>query len=68
VLIVLLSVAYAADLQRKVGLSIYDAQLLVASLSLALIAGFLDMARNARSVALRVVDLACAATVLGVGT
>ncbi|MEZ5787069.1 MAG: TRAP transporter fused permease subunit [Xanthobacteraceae bacterium] len=67
VLIVLLSVAYAADLQRKVGLSIYDAQLLVASLSLALIAGFLAMARNARSVALRVVDLACAVTVLGVG-
>lgn len=67
VLIVLLSVAYAADLQRKVGLSIYDAQLLVASLSLALIAGFLAMARTTRSVALRVVDLACAVTVLGVG-
>jgi len=68
VLIVSLSVAYAADLQRKVGLSIYDAQLLVASLALALIAGFLAMARNAGSVVLRVMDLACAVTVLGVGT
>lgn len=66
-LIVLLSVAYAADLQRKVGLSIYDAQLLVASLTLALVAGFLAMARSVGSVMLRVVYLVCAVTVLGVG-
>lgn len=66
-LIVLLSVAYAADLQRKIGVSVYDTQLLAASFSLAVTAGFLAMARVAGSVLLRCIHLACAAAVLAVG-
>ena len=67
VLIVFLSVAYATDLQRKVGLSIYDAQLLVASLSLALATGFMAVARAARAPLVHAGALACAALTLLIG-
>ncbi len=66
-LIVALSVAYAADLQRRLGVSIYNTQVLVASFSLALVAGFLAMARTTASASLRLGNFACAAAVLGVG-
>ncbi|MGQ9368319.1 TRAP transporter permease [Azospirillum sp. ST 5-10] len=66
VLIVLLSAAYAADLPRYLGLSVYDAQLLVAGLSLALAAGFLAMARTAAAWR-RAAALAAAALTLAVG-
>ena len=67
VLIVFLSVAYAADLHRRIGLSVYDAQLLVASLSLALVTGFLVMARKTSSKLMRSFELACALVTLSVG-
>lgn len=67
VAIVFLSVAYAADLQRSIGLSVYDAQLLVASLALALVAGFLAMARGAATPGRYLANLAAALTTLVVG-
>lgn len=64
--IVFLSVAYAIDLPRMVGLSIYDEQLLITSLALALVAGFLTMARNASSPLFAAAWVAWAAATLGV--
>lgn len=67
VLIVLLSAAYAADLHRKLGVSVYDAQLLAASLSLALVVGFLVLARRSKSTLLCVANLSAAAVTLAAG-
>ncbi len=67
VAIIFLSIAYAADLRRKLGLSVYDAQLLVASLSLALAAGFLAIARQAPSRMACGLALLCAAITVLVG-
>ncbi|MEC7761842.1 MAG: TRAP transporter fused permease subunit [Pseudomonadota bacterium] len=66
-LVVLLSVAYAADLHRKIGLSVYDSQLLVAGLSLAMIGGFLAMARGTSNLVVKGLGYGLAALVLGVG-
>lgn len=66
VLIVLCSVAYAIDLPRRLALSVYDAQLLVASLGLALVAGFLAMARRANQPAIRGIHVLVALAVLAV--
>lgn len=67
VLVVLLSVSYAADLHRQVGLSIYDAQLLAAALALALATGFLGMVRHATLVPVKVMAGLAAVATLGVG-
>ncbi|WP_051340628.1 TRAP transporter permease [Azospirillum halopraeferens] len=67
VMIVLLSAAYAADLQRYAGIAVYDAQLLAAGLSLALTAGFLAMARRAAAAVPRAAALAAAAVTIAVG-
>lgn len=66
VAIVFLSVAYAIDLPRKIGMSIYDDQLLIVTLALALAAGFLAMAREATSRTMAVATVACAVIVVGV--
>lgn len=66
-LIVLLSIAYAGDIHRYLGLSIYDAQLLAAGLTLALTTGFLAIARRAAGGMLCVLALMAAAVTFGVG-
>lgn len=66
VAIVFLSVAYAIDLPRKIGMSIYDDQLLIVTLALALAAGFLAMARETTSRTMAVATVACAVIVVGV--
>ncbi|WEX10888.1 TRAP transporter fused permease subunit [Chelativorans sp. AA-79] len=66
-LIVLLSIAYAGDIHRYVGLSIYDAQLLAAGLTLALTTGFLAIARRATGQMLCVLALIAAAVTFGAG-
>lgn len=68
VLIVLLPVSYAANLHRALGLSVYDAQLLVAVLTLALARSFLLQAGDSgRGVAMRNLAIAVAALTLAVG-
>ncbi|GLO69979.1 C4-dicarboxylate ABC transporter [Phaeobacter inhibens] len=66
-LIVALSVGYAANLHRYAGLSVYDAQLLVAVFALGLASGFLSMARTATVTAARLgcVSIAAACLVTG---
>jgi TRAP-type uncharacterized transport system fused permease subunit len=66
-LIVLLSIGYAGDLHRYLGVSIYDAQLLAAGLTLALTTGFLAIARTSVGSLLKVGSLLAAAVTLGVG-
>ncbi|WP_164527976.1 TRAP transporter permease [Georhizobium profundi] len=66
-LIVLLSIGYAGDLHRYLGVSIYDAQLLAAGLTLALTTGFLAIARTSVGSLLKVASLLAAAVTLGVG-
>ncbi|MCE7029969.1 TRAP transporter permease [Jiella avicenniae] len=67
-LIVLLSVAYAGDLHRYMGLSIYDAQILAAGLTLALTTGFLAVARRSTGRVIRALALVAALVTFGVGT
>ncbi|MGR3379337.1 TRAP transporter permease [Salipiger abyssi] len=68
ILLVALPVAYAANLQRRFGLSVYDAQLLVSVLSIALARGFLQIHIDGeRGPLLRGLMLLCAALTLGVG-
>jgi TRAP transporter 4TM/12TM fusion protein len=66
-LIVLVSVGYAGDLHRYLGVSIYDAQLLAAGLTLALTTGFLAIARTSVGRMLKAASLLAAAVTLGVG-
>jgi TRAP transporter 4TM/12TM fusion protein len=66
-LIVLLSIGYAGDLHRYLGVSVYDAQLLAAGLTLALTTGFLAIARTSVGGLLKVASLIAAAVTLGVG-
>lgn len=68
VLIVLLSAAYAADIQHYFGISVYDVQLLAAGLSLALSAGFLAMAQRSGRPFLRIALLAAAAIITVAGS
>jgi TRAP transporter 4TM/12TM fusion protein len=66
-LIVLLSIGYAGNLHRYVGISVYDAQLLAAGLTLALTTGFLAIARKSDAVSMRILSLAAAIVTCGVG-
>jgi len=66
-LIVLISIAYAGDIHRYFGLSIYDAQLLAAGLTLALTAGFLAIARRATGQVFCFLASLAAAITFGVG-
>nr|CAD6606438.1 C4-dicarboxylate ABC transporter permease [Rhizobium sp. TCK] len=66
-LTVLLSIAYAGDIPRYVGLSIYDAQLLAAGLTLALTASFLAIARGAKGQVLCILALVAAVVTFGGG-
>lgn len=67
ILIVSLSIAYAGDVHRYLGASIYDVQLLAAGLTLALTAGFLTMAREADGRVLAILNLVAAALTLVAG-
>ncbi|ATF20623.1 TRAP transporter permease [Phaeobacter gallaeciensis] len=66
-LIVALSVSYAANLHRYAGLSVYDAQLLVAVFALGLASGFLSMAQTASTNAIRLGCASIAAACLATG-
>jgi len=68
VLIVFLPVSYAANIHRMLGLSVYDAQLLVAVLTLAMARTFMLQASDSgRGAALRNLAIALSALTLAVG-
>lgn len=66
--VVILPIAYAANLQRHLGLAVYDAQLLVGVLTIALSRWFLAVYLSTKSASLfRALALAASAVTLAVG-
>lgn len=68
VLIVLLPVAYAGDLYRTLGISLYDAQILVMVLACALVSGFMMIAERTRHPVIGLSSVIGAIATLGVGS
>lgn len=66
-LLVLLPVLYACNAHRLLNISVYDMQLLVLVLSIALSAGFLSMASRTRHYWVKVTDIICCVVTLSVG-
>lgn len=67
VLIVVLAVAYAGDVHRYLGASVYDVQLLVGALTLALTASFLRIAYKAEASWLKLLNFVSAIVTFAVG-